>query len=117
MYADFIKDWKPTGRLIDADALKAELLDTSEDDAAKGNGIELVLTLLAVTLDAAPTIDPGELRPRGEWADHMVRDWRCSECGEKINKVRKVDGYCYDDKPNFCPNCGADMRWRKIDGC
>ena len=47
---------------------------------------------------------------RGKWVDHMVRDWRCSECGEKINKVRNVDGYCYDDKPNYCPNCGADMR-------
>ena len=53
------------------------------------------------------------IRPHGEWVDHCVRDWRCSECGEKINKVRKVDGYCYDDKPNYCPNCGADMRERK----
>ena len=49
----------------------------------------------------------------GRWVDHMVRDWRCSECGEKIHKVRSVDGYCYDDKPNYCPNCGADMRERK----
>lgn len=45
----------------------------------------------------------------GKWVDHCVRDWRCSECGEKINKVRNVDGYCYDDKPNYCPNCGARM--------
>ena len=52
--------------------------------------------------DVAPVV-------RGRWVDHMVRDWRCSECGEKIHKVRKVDGYCYDDKPNYCPNCGARM--------
>lgn len=45
----------------------------------------------------------------GRWVDHMCRDWRCSECGEKIHKVRNVDGYCYDDKPNYCPNCGARM--------
>lgn len=45
----------------------------------------------------------------GRWVDNMCRDWRCSECGEKINKVRNVDGYCYDDKPNYCPNCGARM--------
>lgn len=45
----------------------------------------------------------------GKWVDHMVRDWRCSVCGEKINKVRNVDGYCYEDKPHFCPNCGARM--------
>ena len=46
----------------------------------------------------------------GRWVDHMCRDWRCSECGEKIHKVRNVDGYCYDDKPNYCPNCGAHMK-------
>ena len=46
---------------------------------------------------------------RGEWVDHFVRDWRCSECGEQIYTVRNVDGYCYDDKPNYCPNCGARM--------
>lgn len=46
---------------------------------------------------------------RGAWVDHMVRDWRCSVCGEKIAKFRNVDGYCYDDKPNYCPNCGARM--------
>ena len=50
-----------------------------------------------------------QLVRHGRWVDHMCRDWRCSECGEKINKVRNVDGYCYDDKPNYCPNCGAKM--------
>lgn len=24
-------------------------------------------------------------------------------------KVRNVDGYRYDDKPNYCPSCGAKM--------
>ena len=52
--------------------------------------------------DVKPTV-------HGRWIDHMVRDWCCSECGEEIDKVRKVDGYCYDDKPNYCPNCGAKM--------
>ena len=45
----------------------------------------------------------------GRWIDKMVRDWHCSECDYEIAKVRKFDGYCYDDKPNFCPNCGARM--------
>lgn len=55
--------------------------------------------------------EPIEYAPvvHGRWVDHMVRDWRCSECGEKIRKVRNVDGYYYDDKPNYCPNCGAKM--------
>ena len=41
----------------------------------------------------------------GWWVDKMVRDWHCSECGKKA----RFDGYCYDDKPNYCPNCGAKM--------
>ena len=55
-----------------------------------------------------PTIEAEPVR-HGRWVDHCVRDWRCSECGEKVKKVRNVDGYCYDDKPNYCPNCGAKM--------
>jgi hypothetical protein len=40
-----------------------------------------------------------ELRQKGEWIEGML----CSHCGQ-------VDF----SKPNFCPNCGTDMR--KIDG-
>lgn len=46
-------------------------------------------------LNALPTIDPESLRPKGKWIDGM----KCSECGQ-------VDF----TKPNFCPDCGADMR-------
>ncbi len=56
----------------------------------------------------APAVEAEPLR-HGRWVDRMVRDWRCSECGEAIYKVRNVDGYCYDDKPNYCPKCGAKM--------
>lgn len=59
-------------------------------------------------INATPAADVVEVR-HGKWVDHMVRDWRCSICGEKINKVRNVDGYCYEDKPHYCPNCGARM--------
>lgn len=62
-----------------------------------------VTSILAIpAADVQPVV-------HGKWIDHMVRDWRCSECGEKIHKVRKVDGYCYNDKPNYCPNCGCRM--------
>ncbi len=55
-----------------------------------------------------------ELMPkRGEWigieydgyADgYPVYDvWECSECGEEHNGEE-------DTLPNYCPNCGADMR-------
>lgn len=47
----------------------------------------------------------------GRWVDKMVRDWHCSECGKKAS----FDGYCYDDKPNYCHNCGAKMDGDKHD--
>ena len=84
-------------RLIDANALPYENQVLSYDDE---------WCLKVSDIEKVPTIDPESLRPKGRWVDHMVRDWRCSECGEKIHKVRNVDGYCYDDKPNYCPNCG-----------
>ena len=81
-------------RLIDADALfaKAELLNKRERRAVQG------------ALLVSPTIEADPVR-HGRWVDKMVRDWHCSECGKKAS----FDGYCYDDKPNYCPNCGARM--------
>ena len=84
-------------RLIDADSLKNSLPKCD---------MELHIIDIKRKIDAAPTIEP----KRGKWVDKCARDWRCSECGESIDKVRHVDGYCYDDLPNFCPNCGANMK-------
>lgn len=50
-------------------------------------------------------------RPHGEWElwnnpdDPYVR---CTHCGTKYDQVDLYIGGC--DYPNFCPNCGADMR-------
>lgn len=56
-----------------------------------------------------PTIDPEELRPKGEWScddeDGFNNfDWHCSECGGNI-------GYRCGNPlfSNYCPNCGAKM--------
>lgn len=61
-------------------------------------------------LDFAIAYIEAEPVRHGRWVDHMVRDWRCSECGKKVPRQVYFDGYCFDDKLNFCPNCGADMR-------
>ena len=56
----------------------------------------------------APTIDPEELRPKGEWKrmeDSECYWFECSECGEPPLKKYKYD--CFS---HYCPNCGADMR-------
>lgn len=55
-------------------------------------------------IQLAPTIEVAPIR-HGQWVDKMVRDWHCSECGKKAS----FDGYYYDDKPSYCPNCGAKM--------
>jgi rubrerythrin len=59
-------------------------------------------------LDEQESADVAKIR-RGRWVDHGVRDWRCSECGGEVNKTRVVDGYCYNDLPKYCPDCGAKM--------
>lgn len=95
-------------RLIDADALVRVMCHhcTEYDSCTSQNGkcddFDMIIIDHAPTIDAVPVV-------HGRWIDSMCRDWRCSECSEKINKVRNVDGYCYDDKPNYCPNCGARM--------
>ena len=45
----------------------------------------------------------------GKWKDEQY-DYVCSVCGKSVAYF--IDGY-YDgigEEPNFCPNCGADMR-------
>lgn len=59
-------------------------------------------------LTRIPAADVAPVR-HGRWIDKCVRDWRCSECGGEIYKVRHVDGYYYDNLPRYCPDCGALM--------
>lgn len=48
--------------------------------------------MMHLVRDTAPSVQPE--RKKGEWID-----LKCNQCGQ-------VDM----SKPNFCPNCGADMR-------
>lgn len=58
--------------------------------------------------ESIPSVDVIE-RKKGKWIDY-----KCSECGEPIpiSKVMLRGKVMWerDQKPNFCPNCGADMR-------
>lgn len=104
-------------RLIDLDKLVSEFMGRkvvevfpdweSMSEATHAAVIRFARKYREIILQA-PTVDAVEV-VHGRWVDRMVRDWRCSECGEQIYKVRHVDGYCFDDKPNYCPNCGAKM--------
>lgn len=48
-----------------------------------------------------------ETRPQGEWR-HYEGYLTCSECRTEYDD--DIMMHCGDDVPNFCPNCGADMR-------
>lgn len=70
----------------------------------------------------APTIDPEDLRPKGEWEDvyggkYDNPRYRCSRCKEKAlyKMERDVLGGWHETQAltPSCPNCGADMRGAK----
>ena len=83
-------------RLIDVDAFKAYW--NKEYRMLYPNDKYLV------ALSNFPTIDPENLRPKGEWkllhtGEIVEFVWECSNCKHKIGVPFK-----------FCPNCGAYMR-------
>ena len=82
-------------RLIDADDLYYRM-GVNQDD-------ERIFYVTDEDIDAAPTIDPESLRPRGRWKDACYYHdcplcYECSNCGLKLMY-----------KPNYCPHCGAKM--------
>ena len=58
-------------------------------------------------IEEQPPVEAKEV-VHGEW----VNDWNCSECN--CSYMDYADGDSNRDYryslPNFCPNCGADMR-------
>ena len=96
-------------RMIDADALKKEILETYEYEYPTASGAfdEFVSRIVPNIISNAPTIDV-ETAVHGRWDDsqseiigglyHKVRE--CSECGWTYDMVIEF---------NYCPNCGARM--------
>lgn len=79
-------------RLIDANALHYHM-GVNQDD-------KQIFYITGEDIDAAPTIDPENLRPSGRWDDAGYVVW-CSNCGEPYLPAYKSYKYC--------PNCGAKM--------
>lgn len=104
-------------RLIDADTLKEEIVEAGQRSTRYriGEFWELNRNEIWKVIDEQPTV---EGRKKGRWID---AEWLSINTGE-TRKVRRCSvcgcGYFnYDvsvntvsDIPNFCPNCGADMR-------
>lgn len=88
-------------RLIDADALGVGLCSRDvlpADYCAGWNGLIRLLEK-APTVDAVPVV-------HGRWIDNGACGYKwafsCSKCGY-------IDGYPFNDRHNYCPNCGAKM--------
>lgn len=70
-------------------------------------GSWVIITDILSTIDELPVAD---VRPvvRGRWVRHYCDEdgkpdgWACDKCKEWY--------FFGPSKPNFCPNCGADMR-------
>lgn len=93
-------------RLIDADALKQEVLRIHEEHfkTSKLQFIHDFFKAIFRRINKAPTID-AELVKHGRWVERLVNietlttDLFCSEC-----KFASVNW-----RYNYCPNCGAKM--------
>lgn len=82
---------------------------------------EVVEDLKRLTLHSAPIdfllneileIHKVEKRPKGKWIPQWEKEGdfsslrMCSEC--KVDAI--IDGWGEEQRTQFCPNCGADMR-------
>ena len=94
-------------RAINADAL-IEFIENRYDITWKDDyegGIKDACVDILEEINKMPTIEPE--RKTGHWVgidDEPCDDWECDRCGEVVTDCG------YDVLPNFCPNCGADMR-------
>lgn len=94
-------------RLIDADALKEEILSWA---VCIGKPHLLSRDDTMCMIDTAPTVDAVEV-VHGRWIwtitgeEDYEQYYRCSKCNDHMYS-----------KDNYCPNCGADMRERKDNG-
>lgn len=94
-------------RLIDADALNAELeshVFSARTDGATVRNVRRIAEAIA----NAPTVDPVT---HGKWVkyDPKKNQWEwlalCSECGNCVDEYDLIN----NEFPKFCANCGCRM--------
>lgn len=94
-------------RLIDANVLLKQSRRVVEYDEAgfsmEYNAVPTEIIKNAPTVEAVPVV-------RGKWIKGIY-GWHCSECVESFGPELYYE--CGYKKPNFCPNCGVDMRGKK----
>ena len=92
-------------RLIDADKLEQKAFCTAPATVDNLYGGDSVVLL--EDIENAPTIDPEDLRPKGEW----IRPTKINGRSFNIPHCSVCDGVpCgVDENTHYCPNCGAKM--------
>ena len=85
-------------RLIDANALHYRM-GVNQDD-------KQILYVTGKDIDAAPTIDPESLRPKGHWErpSKLLNIVNCTAC-----KATFPGDFGDFDEFRYCPCCGAKM--------
>lgn len=95
-------------KYIKFDEAKKTLRDFIYECNASGMNPDLIrgITYTMEWLDRIPLEDVAPV-VNGRWISKNTNgyDWTfvCSNCGY-------IDGYPFNDRYNFCPNCGAKMR-------
>ena len=94
-------------RLIDADALLNELGDIWNIPKDWDGDIDETCETAFDVIENAPTVEAKSV-VHGKW----VHGYNCSECGWSYMDYADADSYPASGNPlpNFCGNCGADMR-------
>jgi hypothetical protein len=92
-------------RLIDANELEEKAIYITGPKGSACHAVPLGL------IQAAPTIDPENLRPVAHWdmEEDAVGDpiiWTCSNCKESIVMY---DGAPMENGYKYCPHCGARL--------
>jgi len=87
-------------RPIDGDTLLAEYDRLHEGPPGKARTL----------IENAPTIEPE--KKRGKWFNEDTEKMECNCCHHVFDSssLMNADDEYFWDYPNFCPNCGADMR-------
>ncbi len=73
-------------------------------------GFQHGITLFKKAIDNS-TVFSDQMRKKGAWIKACGIDHTCNVC--QYSYMDYVDGWEYEPSgklPNFCPNCGADMR-------
>lgn len=85
-------------KYINATLLKAEFTGNFIDTSYSSEFIKAII-------DGQPAADVQEVK-HGRWISNDLGGYKwayyCSECGW-------VDGYPFNDRHKYCPNCGAKM--------